>query len=137
MRSPTRLDAAMRSRSPSTRGRGVQLPPERRRSPSSVRRLATIKLDSFDGNSVPLSTHLAKLDNCSHYYGWSSTERLCHLKASLTGDAASLLWSLPASCSEGSCCDCSEIVLANLSRSSGFVPNCEVEEDSVISYNTI
>jgi hypothetical protein len=69
MRSPTRLDAAVRSRSPSTRGRGVQSPPERRRSPSSVRRLATIKLDSLDGNSVPLSTHLAKLDNCSHYYG--------------------------------------------------------------------
>jgi predicted aspartyl protease len=47
-----------------------------------------------------LETHLARLRNCSAYYGWSEADRVCHLKASLEGNAASLLWELPADCSE-------------------------------------
>jgi hypothetical protein len=64
------------------------------------RRSATIKLGSFTGTNVPLATHLAKLQNCAAYYGWSAPERVCHLKASLEGNAASLLWELPIDCSE-------------------------------------
>jgi hypothetical protein len=64
------------------------------------RRSSTIKLGAFTGSNVPLETHLAKLCNCSDYYGWSAVDRLCHLKASLEGNAASLLWELPSDCSE-------------------------------------
>jgi hypothetical protein len=64
------------------------------------RKSATIKLGLFTGSNVPLATHLAKLDNCATYYGWHEEERVCHLKASLDGNAASLLWALLASCSE-------------------------------------
>ncbi len=60
----------------------------------------TIKLGSFTGTNLPLATHLAKLDNCAAYYGWNEEERVCHLKASLDGNAATLLWELPAGCSE-------------------------------------
>jgi hypothetical protein len=67
---------------------------------SSPRRAATIRLGAFDGTSVPLETHLARMRNCSAYYGWSEADRVCHLKASLEGNAASLLWELPADCSE-------------------------------------
>ena len=59
------------------------------------RSLPTIKLDQYDGSS-PLQTHLSKLENCAKYYGWSSDDRLCHLKASLTGQAAEVLWQLTA-----------------------------------------
>lgn len=67
---------------------------------STVRKSATIKLGNFDGSNVPLETHLAKLTNCSNYYSWSPEDRVCHLKASLEGPAATLLWQLPATCSE-------------------------------------
>jgi hypothetical protein len=60
----------------------------------------TIRLGAFSGCNVPLATHLAKLRNCAAYYGWSETERVCHLKASLEGTAASLLWELKEGCSE-------------------------------------
>ena len=63
------------------------------------RRPATIKLGAFDG-STPLETHLAKLRNCSEFCGWSSTNRVCHLKASLEGSAATILWELPSDCTE-------------------------------------
>jgi len=52
--------------------------------------LPTIKLDSYDG-STPLETHLAKLDNCASYYNWSGRDRLCHLKASLSGQAGEVI----------------------------------------------
>ena len=61
------------------------------------RRPATIMLGAFDG-STPVETHLAKLRNCSEFYGWSSTDRVCHLKASLEGSAATILWELPSDC---------------------------------------
>jgi hypothetical protein len=55
---------------------------------------------SLTGCNVPLATHLAKLRNCAEYYGWSETERVCHLKASLEGTAASLLWERREGCSQ-------------------------------------
>jgi hypothetical protein len=63
-------------------------------------RLTTVRLGAFDGTHVPLETYLAKLKNCAAYYGWSEIDRVCHLKASLEGNAASFLWELPADCSE-------------------------------------
>jgi len=59
----------------------------------SKRTLATIKLETYSGSS-PLETHLAKLENCADYYGWSERDRLCHLKASLEGHAGQVLWEL-------------------------------------------
>ena len=53
----------------------------------------TIKLPEFDGGT-PLESHLAKLQNCSDYYEWNSKERFCHLKASLQGQAAEVLWQI-------------------------------------------
>jgi len=66
---------------------------------SSARKPATIRLENFDGSNQPIETHLAKLDNLTAYYGWDDTDRLCHLRASLTGSAACLLWELSPSCS--------------------------------------
>jgi predicted aspartyl protease len=64
------------------------------------RKSATIKLGAFNGTNVPLETHLAKLRNCADYYGRDEYDRLCHLKASLEGSAAAILWELPSGCSE-------------------------------------
>ena len=66
---------------------------------SSRRSLPTIKLGTYDG-STPLDTHLAKLENCSDYYQWSARDRLCHLKASLEGQAGQVLWQLQSDASE-------------------------------------
>ena len=57
------------------------------------RSLPTIKLDAYDG-STPLQTHLSKLSNCASYYNWGPRDRLCHLKASLVGQAGEVLWQL-------------------------------------------
>ena len=43
---------------------------------------------------------MAKLRNCADYYGWAETDRLCHLKASLEGNAAAILWELSPECTE-------------------------------------
>ena len=60
-------------------------------SPTEPKRsLPTIKLNSYDG-STPLQTHLSKLDNCAAYYNWNAHDRLCHLKASLVGQAGEVL----------------------------------------------
>ena len=66
---------------------------------SVKRSLPTIKLGSYDG-STALETHLAKLENCSAYYGWNAKDRLCHLKASLEGQAGQVLWQLNAGATE-------------------------------------
>jgi len=50
-------------------------------------------LGSYDG-TTPLETYLAKLENCAEDYGWSARDRLCHLKASLSGQAGEVLWQL-------------------------------------------
>jgi hypothetical protein len=59
---------------------------------SVSRKASTICLGAFNGTSIPLETHLAKLNNCSIHYGWSAADRVFHLKASLEGAAATLLW---------------------------------------------
>ena len=66
---------------------------------SSRRTLPTIKLGTYDG-STPLETHLAKLENSASYYGWSAHDRLCHLKASLEGQAGQVLWQLEPGATE-------------------------------------
>ena len=63
------------------------------------RSLPTIKLNTYDG-TTPLQTHLSKLDNCAKYYRWSPNDRLCHLKASLTGQAGEVLWQLTGESTE-------------------------------------
>jgi len=52
--------------------------------------LPTLRLAPFEG-SKPLETFLAKFDNCVDYYNWTERERLCHLRASLDGEAAHVL----------------------------------------------
>ena len=52
--------------------------------------LPTLRLAQFNGLQ-PLDTFLAKFENCSDYYGWSERERVCHLRASLDGEAALVL----------------------------------------------
>jgi len=66
---------------------------------SSRRSLPTIKFGTYDG-STPLDTHLAKLEYCSDYYQCSARDRLCHLKASLEGQAGKVLWQLQSDVSE-------------------------------------
>ena len=63
------------------------------------RMLPTIKLGNYDG-STALETHLAKFENCSAYYGWTSRDRLFHLKASLDGHAGHVLWEIDTNSSE-------------------------------------
>ena len=63
---------------------------------ASHRALPTIKLGSYSGDS-PLETFLCKLDNCKEYYHWSERDVLCHLKASLDGDAGQVLWEIDQS----------------------------------------
>jgi hypothetical protein len=93
---PLSVKSSHRSESPSRRVSSPSTAP----GPQLERRSTTIRLGAFNGTNVPLETHLAKLRNCAAYYGWSETDRVCHLKASLEGNAASLLWELPVDCSE-------------------------------------
>jgi hypothetical protein len=65
-------------------------------SPMKVSRAATIKLPSFDGTSSSLETFLSKLDNRCQYYRWTPTEKLCHLRACLEGNASDVLSELPS-----------------------------------------
>ena len=66
---------------------------------AQVKVTPTIKLSSFDG-TTPLESHLAKFENCSEYYSWTEKERLCHLKSSLDGQAAQVLWQLAKDATE-------------------------------------
>jgi hypothetical protein len=61
---------------------------------------ATIRLGSYDGNSIPLETHISKFENCAKYYAWNETDRLCHLRASLDGAAGQILWELDDTATE-------------------------------------
>jgi hypothetical protein len=63
---------------------------------SAPRKASTIRLSAF----IPLETHLAERNNCSIYYGWCAADSVCHVKTSLEGAAATLLWQLPDECSE-------------------------------------
>jgi len=60
-----------------------------------------VKLCTFDGSSC-LETFLAKFDNMSQYFHWSSGDKLFHLRASLEGSAGQVLWDTgPQSTFEG------------------------------------
>lgn len=50
-----------------------------------------IKPDKFTSN-VSIESYLAHFESISEYNGWTERDRLAHLKAALTGDAAQLLW---------------------------------------------
>jgi hypothetical protein len=67
---------------------------------SSRSRAGALTLPSFSGTGDSLAVHLARWRNCSAFYGWDEVARVCHLKGSLSGVAANLLWQLPEPCSE-------------------------------------
>jgi len=50
-----------------------------------------IKVGIFDGTS-PFETFVAKFSNAEDYNNWSEADRLAHMKASLSGAAANVLW---------------------------------------------
>ena len=54
-----------------------------------------IKLERYDG-STSLDTYLAHFQNCNDYNRWNEADRVAHLRASLTGNAAQVLWGLSA-----------------------------------------
>ena len=63
-----------------------------------TRRRATrsfLKLGSFDGEGH-LETFLARFWHASQYMKWTERDRFFHLCACLTGEAAQILWDLPA-----------------------------------------
>jgi len=53
-----------------------------------------IKLCTYDGSS-PFETFVAKFRNASCYNQWTDQDGLAHMKASLTGSAANVLWDTP------------------------------------------
>ena len=59
-----------------------------------------IKLGTFDGtsSSQPLEAFLVQLNNAAEFNDWTVRESLAHLKASLRGSAAQLLWESPNHC---------------------------------------
>lgn len=65
------------------------------RSDQRSSRFRPIKLEKFDGTSVPVTTFLHKYDNCVRYNRWSDDDKVSHLRDSLHGPAAQLLWELP------------------------------------------
>jgi len=70
--------------------------PGRQSLPGNVRPLKPLKLEKFDGSSVPLETFLAKLENASVYNLWCERDKLVFLRDALTGDAGQVLWELPS-----------------------------------------
>ena len=52
-----------------------------------------IKLETYDG-TTPLDTYLEHFQNCNDYNGWNESDCVAHLRASLTGNAAQVLWAL-------------------------------------------
>jgi len=53
-----------------------------------------LKLEKFDGTSVPLETFLAKLENASAYNMWRESDKVVFLRDSLVGNASQILWEL-------------------------------------------
>ena len=76
-------------------------PARQHRSPSADRARApkpwTFKLGEYNG-SFALATHLARFRNCQAYYACSKRDALVHLKNSLSGSVATILWALPENC---------------------------------------
>ena len=65
----------------------------RRRSHSRRRHRDSIKVGYFDGRSS-LDSFLVKFNAAARYNGWTEADKCAHLKTSLTGAAAALLWQL-------------------------------------------
>lgn len=63
-------------------------------------RAGALSLPSFSGVGDSLAVHIARWENCSKFWRWDEVARVCHLKASLSGVAANLLWQLPEDCGE-------------------------------------
>ena len=72
----------------------------RYRRAGSRKKRDVIKLGTFDGtsSSQPLEAFLVQLNNAAEFNDWSVRESLAHLKASLRGSAAQLLWESPNHC---------------------------------------
>ena len=86
-------DRMNRTTSPRRRSTPVDASPRCRSSEQGFSRrvLPTLKLGTYNGSTC-LKTFLAKFENCSDYYDWNDSERLCHLRASLEGPAGQVLW---------------------------------------------
>ena len=56
-------------------------------------RHSTMKLEKYDG-TTSLDSFLAKYEVCASHNRWSNKECLAHLKCSLTGQAAQILWDM-------------------------------------------
>ena len=50
-----------------------------------------IKPEKFNGHGS-FETFLIQFENCASYNGWSDTDKLAHLRWSLSGTGAQLLW---------------------------------------------
>ena len=53
-----------------------------------------IKLEKYDGVSVPFETFAAKLNNAVLYNQWCESEKCAFLRYALVGDASQILWEL-------------------------------------------
>ena len=57
------------------------------------RRDKWIKPDKFS-TSIPIESYISHFETVAHYNEWTAYDKVAHLKASLTGDAAQLLWDM-------------------------------------------
>jgi len=62
-----------------------------RSSSTEVRRHHRIRPQQFNGRGS-FESFWANFENCATYNKWKETDKLAHFKASLTGDAAQVLW---------------------------------------------
>jgi len=58
-----------------------------------------LKLDKYDGASVPFETYLAKLNNAVTYNQWSEPDKLVFIRDALVGPASQILWELSSEAS--------------------------------------
>jgi len=61
---------------------------------STVMPRKPLKLEKFDGVSVPLETFLVKLENVARYNNWQESDKVVFLCDALTGNASQILWEL-------------------------------------------
>ena len=54
-----------------------------------------LKVHYFDG-TTSFDSYLAQFKNAAAYNAWNDVDQLAHMKASLTGAAANVLWDTPA-----------------------------------------
>jgi len=72
---------------------GYRRPLHRRRHSHRHRssKIPWMKPDKFNGHGS-FETLITQFENCSRYCGWSSEDKVAHLRWALTGTAAQLLW---------------------------------------------